>query len=116
LTTHRDTSFRDSIALVPQESMLFQGGIALNIGLGARPGHEVAPQQIEDACKLANIHDVIDSKGQRQQESTTSRVNDSTNQRQQESTAAELDNNNNTKNNKALGYYHRSGTQKRWTD
>ncbi|OBT65000.1 hypothetical protein VE03_05700 [Pseudogymnoascus sp. 23342-1-I1] len=59
VTTHRDTSFRDSIALVPQESMLFEGSIAFNIGLGARPGHEVTAQEIEDACKLANIHDVI---------------------------------------------------------
>lgn len=59
VTKQRGVSFRDSIALVPQESMLFEGSIAFNIGLGARPGHEVTLDEIEEACKLANIHDVI---------------------------------------------------------
>ncbi|KAK0642860.1 mating factor A secretion protein STE6-like protein [Cercophora newfieldiana] len=55
----RDVSFRDNIALVPQESMLFEGSISFNLGLGARPGHEASQAEIEEACKLANIHDVI---------------------------------------------------------
>ncbi|KAK3353928.1 mating factor A secretion protein STE6-like protein [Lasiosphaeria hispida] len=59
VTKSRDVAFRDSIALVPQESMLFEGSIEFNIGLGARPGHDVSPEEIVEACKLANIHDVI---------------------------------------------------------
>lgn len=57
--TDRDVSFRDTIALVPQESVLFEGSVAFNIGLGARPGHEASVDEIIEACKLANIHDVI---------------------------------------------------------
>lgn len=59
VTKQSDVSFRDSIALVPQESVLFEGSIEFNIGLGAKPGREVTRQEIEDACKLANIHDTI---------------------------------------------------------
>ncbi|KAL4920171.1 P-loop containing nucleoside triphosphate hydrolase protein [Aspergillus aurantiobrunneus] len=59
ITNHRDISFRDSIALVPQESVLFEGSIKFNISLGAKPGHEVSMTEIEEACKLANIHDTI---------------------------------------------------------
>lgn len=59
VTKHRDASFRDTIALVPQESVLFDGSIEFNIGLGARPGQEVTMAEIEEACRLANIHDVI---------------------------------------------------------
>ncbi|KUI61842.1 Leptomycin B resistance protein pmd1 [Cytospora mali] len=59
VTKHRDVSFRDNIALVPQESVLFEGTIEFNIGLGARPGQEVTMAEIEEACRLANIHDVI---------------------------------------------------------
>ncbi|KAB8230830.1 ABC transporter ATP-binding protein [Aspergillus alliaceus] len=59
VTKHRGVSFRDSIALVPQESVLFEGSIEFNIGLGARPGHEATIEDIQEACKLANIHDVI---------------------------------------------------------
>ncbi|KAL5356258.1 P-loop containing nucleoside triphosphate hydrolase protein [Aspergillus floccosus] len=54
-----DVSFRDSIALVPQESVLFEGSIAFNIGLGARPDHDASLDEIIEACKLANIHDTI---------------------------------------------------------
>ncbi|KAL3462864.1 P-loop containing nucleoside triphosphate hydrolase protein [Aspergillus heterothallicus] len=53
------TSFRNSIALVPQESVLFEGTIKFNIALGSRPGHEASIADIEEACKLANIHDTI---------------------------------------------------------
>ncbi|GFF89244.1 leptomycin B resistance protein pmd1 [Aspergillus lentulus] len=61
ITKHRDVSFRDTIALVPQESVLFEGSIAFNIGLGARPDHEATMDEIVEACKLANIHEVIQS-------------------------------------------------------
>ncbi|KAJ5333433.1 ABC transporter integral membrane type 1 [Penicillium brevicompactum] len=53
------TSFRDDIALVPQENVLFEGTLAFNIGLGARVGHIATQTEIEEACKLAQIHDVI---------------------------------------------------------
>lgn len=59
VTRRRDDSFRDTISLVPQESVLFEGSIEFNIGLGARPGHDVTIEEIQEACKLANIHDVI---------------------------------------------------------
>lgn len=59
ITKRRDASFRNTIALVPQESVLFDGSIEFNIGLGARPGQDVTMAEIEEACKLANIHDVI---------------------------------------------------------
>lgn len=59
VTRQRDVSFRDNIALVPQESVLFEGTIEFNIGLGARPGQEVTTAEIEEACRLANVHDVI---------------------------------------------------------
>ncbi|RHZ65484.1 ABC transporter ATP-binding protein [Aspergillus thermomutatus] len=59
ITKHRDVSFRDTMALVPQESVLFEGSIEFNIGLGARPDHEATMDEIVEACKLANIHDVI---------------------------------------------------------
>ncbi|KAH8593471.1 leptomycin B resistance protein pmd1 [Bisporella sp. PMI_857] len=52
-------SFRDNISLVPQDSVLFEGTIAFNVGLGARPNQEVTQSEIEEACKLANIHDTI---------------------------------------------------------
>ncbi|KAK4228120.1 putative multidrug resistance protein [Podospora fimiseda] len=52
-------SFRDSVALVPQDPSLFDGSVKFNVGLGARPGHEATDAEIEEACKLASIHDVI---------------------------------------------------------
>lgn len=59
ITKQLGTDFRDDIALVPQENVLFEGSVAFNIGLGARPGHEPTHAEIEDACRMANIHDVI---------------------------------------------------------
>ncbi|KAI2994742.1 hypothetical protein CBS147346_10290 [Aspergillus niger] len=56
---NRPPSFRDTISLVPQESVLFEGTIAFNIGLGAPPNHTATQEEIEAACKLANIHDTI---------------------------------------------------------
>jgi ABC-type multidrug transport system fused ATPase/permease subunit len=61
VTSSRDVAFRDSIALVPQESVLFEGSVEFNVGLGARPGHEVTLDEIQEACKLANIHDTIEA-------------------------------------------------------
>ncbi|KAE8154159.1 ABC multidrug transporter SidT [Aspergillus avenaceus] len=61
VTKTKDVTFRESISLVPQESVLFEGSVAFNIGLGARPGHEATMEEIQEACKLANIHDVIQS-------------------------------------------------------
>ncbi|KAJ5606379.1 leptomycin B resistance protein pmd1 [Penicillium lagena] len=60
VTSHRDIAFRDTISLVPQESVLFEGTIEFNIGLGARPGHAATMEEIQEACKLANIHDIIE--------------------------------------------------------
>lgn len=59
ITKQLGTDFRDDIALVPQENVLFEGSVAFNIGLGARPGHEPTRAEIEEACRMANIHDVI---------------------------------------------------------
>lgn len=52
-------SFRDDIAVVPQDNALFNATIKFNVGLGARPGVEATDAEIEEACKLANIHDTI---------------------------------------------------------
>lgn len=54
-----DSSFRDDIALVPQDASLFEGTIRFNVGLGARKGVEASDEDIEAACRLANIHDTI---------------------------------------------------------
>ncbi|RDW70658.1 ABC transporter ATP-binding protein [Aspergillus mulundensis] len=56
---HLDSSFRDEIAYVPQHSVLFDGSIKFNLELGARPNQLLTQADIEEACKLANIHDVI---------------------------------------------------------
>jgi ATP-binding cassette subfamily B (MDR/TAP) protein 1 len=60
VTKSRDVTFRDSISLVPQESVLFEGSIEFNIALGAKPGQDVSLNEIKEACKLANIHDTIE--------------------------------------------------------
>lgn len=59
VTRQLGTTFRDDIALVPQENVLFEGSLAFNIGLGARPGHQPTQDEIEEACRMANIHEVI---------------------------------------------------------
>lgn len=59
VTKHRNVDFRDTIALVPQDSVLFEGSIEFNIGLGATPGHQATLTEIQEACKLANIHETI---------------------------------------------------------
>lgn len=57
----QEASFRDDIALVPQDTVLFSGTVAFNIGLGARPGHTATQAEIEEAARLACIHDTIAS-------------------------------------------------------
>ncbi|KAJ4179840.1 hypothetical protein NW755_012235 [Fusarium falciforme] len=59
ITRQLGTEFRDDIALVPQENVLFEGSIAFNLGLGARPGHRPSQEEMEEACRAASIHDVI---------------------------------------------------------
>ncbi|KAF7595195.1 hypothetical protein BBP40_006939 [Aspergillus hancockii] len=54
-----DGSFRHDIAYVPQQSVMFEGTIRFNLTLGARPGQAVTQEELEEACKLANIHDTI---------------------------------------------------------
>jgi ATP-binding cassette subfamily B (MDR/TAP) protein 1 len=54
-----DDSFRDNIALVPQDCTMFDGTIRFNVLLGARPDQTVSDDDVENACKLAQIHDTI---------------------------------------------------------
>ncbi|KAL4884510.1 P-loop containing nucleoside triphosphate hydrolase protein [Aspergillus karnatakaensis] len=56
---HANLSFRDEIAYVPQQSVLFDGSIRFNLELGARPGQSLTQADLEAACQLANIHDTI---------------------------------------------------------
>ncbi|KAG4417152.1 hypothetical protein IFR04_009721 [Cadophora malorum] len=51
--------FRETMAIVPQEPALFDGTVRFNVALGAPPDHEATDAEIEEACRLANIHDVI---------------------------------------------------------
>lgn len=60
ITKQKGVSFRDDIALVPQDGVLFDGTIRFNLSLGARPGTSVSDEDMIEACKLANIHDTID--------------------------------------------------------
>jgi ATP-binding cassette subfamily B (MDR/TAP) protein 1 len=59
ISQHRNTSFRDDIAYVPQDNVMFQGSIKFNLSLGARPQHTPTDEEIHEACKLANIHETI---------------------------------------------------------
>ncbi|KAJ6013553.1 hypothetical protein N7540_008144 [Penicillium herquei] len=59
ITHQHGTQFRDEIALVPQENVLFEGTVSFNIGLGARPGHQPTQGEIEQACRMVNIHEMI---------------------------------------------------------
>ncbi|KXJ88898.1 P-loop containing nucleoside triphosphate hydrolase protein [Microdochium bolleyi] len=59
VTAKSEPLFRDDIGLVPQDSVLFEGTIRFNIALGGRPGTEPTDAEIEQACKLANIHETI---------------------------------------------------------
>ncbi|KAH7214971.1 P-loop containing nucleoside triphosphate hydrolase protein, partial [Fusarium oxysporum] len=53
------TEFRNDIAVVPQDCALFDGTIRFNVSLGSTPDHEPTDEEIHEACKLANIHNVI---------------------------------------------------------
>ena len=53
------STFRDQIAFVPQDSVLFGGSIRFNVSLGATPTQTVSDAEIEDACRIANIHETI---------------------------------------------------------
>jgi len=55
----KDASFRHIVALVPQESTLFDSPVRFNIELGSVPGSSVTQAEVEEACRLANIHDTI---------------------------------------------------------
>ncbi|KAI1169550.1 P-loop containing nucleoside triphosphate hydrolase protein [Nemania sp. FL0916] len=59
ISSRKEPVFRDDIGLVPQDSVLFDGSIRFNVALGARPGVEPSNDDIEEACKLANIHETI---------------------------------------------------------
>ncbi|KAI0845095.1 putative ABC transporter [Daldinia vernicosa] len=59
ISGRKEPIFRDDIGLVPQDSILFDGSIRFNVALGARPDEEPSDADIEEACKLANIHDTI---------------------------------------------------------
>ncbi|KAI1124336.1 P-loop containing nucleoside triphosphate hydrolase protein [Nemania abortiva] len=59
ISSKKEPMFRDDIGLVPQDSILFDGSIRFNVALGSRPGVEPSDADIEEACKLANIHDTI---------------------------------------------------------
>lgn len=59
ISRHQDVSFRDDIAYVPQDNVLFQGTIRFNLSLGAKPGHVPSDEELREACELANIHETI---------------------------------------------------------
>jgi ABC-type multidrug transport system fused ATPase/permease subunit len=59
LSDRADVTFRDRFAIVPQDNALFEGTVAFNIGLGARPDEVASQNEIENACKLAGIHETI---------------------------------------------------------
>jgi ABC-type multidrug transport system fused ATPase/permease subunit len=52
-------AFRSDVAVVPQDTALFEGSIRFNVGLGAAPGHEASDAEIQEACRLAGLHDTI---------------------------------------------------------
>jgi ATP-binding cassette subfamily B (MDR/TAP) protein 1 len=53
-------SYRSDVALVSQEPTLYSGSLKFNILLGAtRPQEEVTQQELEEACRKANILDFI---------------------------------------------------------
>lgn len=50
------SSVRQAIAIVPQDTVLFHDSIARNIGFGR---HGASQPEIEEAARLANLHDFI---------------------------------------------------------
>lgn len=62
ITKYNVSEYRKHIALVSQEPTLYAGTVRFNILLGAtKPESEVTQQDIEDACRSANILDFIQS-------------------------------------------------------
>jgi ATP-binding cassette subfamily B (MDR/TAP) protein 1 len=62
INTLRESSYRDNISLVAQESTLFDGSVAENLTLSVPTGSPLASQSaIVNACKAAQIHEFISS-------------------------------------------------------
>ncbi|CCM03554.1 uncharacterized protein FIBRA_05690 [Fibroporia radiculosa] len=60
ITEYNVNEYRKHIALVSQEPTLYSGSIRFNILLGAtKPDSEITQEEIEDACRKANILDFI---------------------------------------------------------
>lgn len=52
--------YRKNIALVSQEPTLYAGTVRFNITLGAaKPAEEISQEEVERACRDANIHDFV---------------------------------------------------------
>jgi ATP-binding cassette, subfamily B (MDR/TAP), member 1 len=60
ISTFNIRSYRKHIALVSQEPTLYQGSIRENVMLGTT-NEAVTQEEIEEACRNANIHDFIAS-------------------------------------------------------
>jgi ATP-binding cassette, subfamily B (MDR/TAP), member 1 len=60
ISTFNISSYRKHIALVSQEPTLYQGSIRENVMLGTT-NEDVTQEEIEEACRNANIHDFITS-------------------------------------------------------
>ncbi|BGP48146.1 hypothetical protein JCM10450v2_004018 [Rhodotorula kratochvilovae] len=53
-------SYRSVLAVVAQEAPLYSGDVRYNVALGAAvPPEQVTQEEVEQACKAANIHDLI---------------------------------------------------------
>ncbi|KAK9465719.1 P-loop containing nucleoside triphosphate hydrolase protein [Lipomyces arxii] len=57
VSTLNVTEYRNNIALVQQEPVLYSGSIKFNVALGSP--NPVTDEQIESACRKANIHNFI---------------------------------------------------------
>ncbi|QDS74376.1 hypothetical protein FKW77_005136 [Venturia effusa] len=53
------TSFRDTVSIVPQDPTLFDGSVRFNVGLGAPPDRDATDTEIEEACRVVGLHDMI---------------------------------------------------------
>ncbi|TLD34466.1 multidrug resistance protein [Venturia nashicola] len=53
------TSFRDTVSIVPQDPTLFDGSVRFNVGLGAPPDRDATDAEIEEACRVVGLHDMI---------------------------------------------------------
>ncbi|BFZ61168.1 hypothetical protein YB2330_002227 [Saitoella coloradoensis] len=57
ISTYNVNDYRRSLALVSQEPTLYAGSVKFNVILGAI--HDVTDEEIQQACRDANIHDFI---------------------------------------------------------